>query len=87
MVSAASRGIVITYLKGLGELEYDALWETTLNPEQRHLIQLRIEDIDASNNACGVLMGPASKYANDRRSIIIDNLTSFDIESLDSQGS
>ena len=87
MVSAASRGIIITYLKGLGELEYDALWETTLNPEQRHLIQLRIEDIDASNNACGVLMGPASKYANDRRSIIIDNLTSFDIESLDSQGS
>ena len=85
MLNAASRGIVITYLKGLGELEYDALWETTLNPEQRHLIQLTIGDIETATNDCGILMGPASKYAGDRRSIIVENLSSFDIEMLDSQ--
>jgi DNA gyrase/topoisomerase IV subunit B len=68
-------------------LEYDALWETTLNPEKRRLIQLKIEDIENSSNRCGILMGPASKYAGDRRNIITNNLTTFDIEMLDSQSS
>ncbi len=43
--------------KGLGEMNADQLWDTTMNPERRHLIQVGIEDFLNANNKVDVLMG------------------------------
>ncbi len=47
--------------KGLGEMNPDQLWETTLNPETRTLIQLKIRDDEESNDLIAALMGSKSE--------------------------
>ena len=43
--------------KGLGEMNAIQLWETTMNPESRSLIQIRIDDLSASDKRISILMG------------------------------
>lgn len=43
--------------KGLGEMDADQLWETTMNPENRVLVQVRIEDIERADAIFSKLMG------------------------------
>ena len=43
--------------KGLGEMNFDQLWETTMNPETRSLIQVQIEDEGVAEKRVGILMG------------------------------
>jgi DNA gyrase subunit B len=45
--------------KGLGEMNADELWETTMHPEGRVLLQVRIDDLVESENIFSVLMGDA----------------------------
>ena len=52
------KGIVIQRYKGLGEMNAEQLWETTLNPATRVLKQVTIEDNEAANKIFDVLMGP-----------------------------
>ncbi len=47
----------IQRFKGLGEMNYDQLWETTMNPETRTLVQVLIDDFNASDKHVSVLMG------------------------------
>jgi len=51
------KGIKITRFKGLGEMDAEQLWETTMDPTRRTLLQVRLEDTVAANDLFTSLMG------------------------------
>ena len=61
------KGVTVTRYKGLGEMNADQLWDTTMNPEKRTLKQVRIEDAGYANEIFEKLMG---EDVNARRDFI-----------------
>ena len=57
LLEQARRGQLIQRYKGLGEMNPEQLWDTTINPATRRLIQVRIEDALAANDIFATLMG------------------------------
>ncbi len=51
------KGMKITRFKGLGEMDAEQLWETTMDPGRRTLLQVRLEDTAAANDLFATLMG------------------------------
>jgi DNA gyrase subunit B len=45
-------------MKGLGEMNADELWDTTMNPQTRVLLRVHVEDVAAVNEVFEKLMGP-----------------------------
>ena len=51
------KGMKITRFKGLGEMDAEQLWETTMDPTRRTLMQVRLDDVAAANDLFSTLMG------------------------------
>ena len=57
------KGATLQRYKGLGEMNADQLWETTMNPETRTLIRVTIEDLARAERRVNVLMEIRSNHA------------------------
>lgn len=68
--SRFGKGALVQRYKGLGEMSADQLWETTMNPQVRALMQVTIEDAAEAEKLVSVLMGDAADL---RREYIIEH--------------
>jgi DNA gyrase subunit B len=74
----AKQGLEIKRFKGLGEMNYDELWETTLDPDRRRLLRVTLEQAEEAERLFSILMGDDVEQ---RRQFIEDH--ALEVKNLD----
>jgi len=70
VTEAGKKGVAINRYKGLGEMNPEQLWETTLDPQVRSLLQVKVSHADEAEEIFSTLMGDV---VEPRREFIQDN--------------
>jgi DNA gyrase subunit B len=78
VMEIGKKGVSIQRFKGLGEMNPDQLWETTLDPDARTLLQVTVDDVDGAEELFSTLMGGV---VEPRRDFIQDN--ALEVSNLD----
>ena len=78
VMEQASKGISTQRFKGLGEMNPEQLWDTTLNPDTRTLLQVKVHHVDEAEGVFSTLMGDV---VEPRRDFIVEN--ALKVENLD----
>jgi len=78
LFSEGKKGINVQRYKGLGEMNPEQLWQTTMNPEKRNLLQVKVEDIVDTDEIFTILMG---EEVEPRREFIQNN--ALEVSTLD----
>jgi len=73
----ARSGLTINRYKGLGEMSHEQLWETTMDPNNRTLFQVKITDATKADEVVSMLMGDV---VEPRRDFIVDNALSANVD-------
>jgi DNA gyrase subunit B len=66
--------------KGLGEMDADELWDTTMNPVTRSVRRITMDDVEAAENALELLMG---EKVEPRRNWLVESAARVDQSAID----